>query len=990
MKLKLLALTLLSALCLSVSAGNTKTTVSQVTSGVTITDDVDYIVTGATPFTTSGYVDIQNTEHAVLIIQQIKPSVVLSNWMKYIKINGEQAVNGTNCQVKMYNHGAIIFPYAKGMSPLTCYTEQNFGGESCSTYTEGHSGGFMKNLTATTLNNKIRSFKLKRGYMVTFAIGTGGWGYSRCFIADQEDLEVSTLPAILDKKISSYRIFQWYNARKAGLASNGSAAANKALNTSWCYDWAQGNASNLPDTEWVPNHIYEDWPSASTCGSVTGSCHMKTNNEPGNSADDHPQSVEEVLNNWQNLMRTGMRLCSESSHDGSMNHLKQFIEAIDARGWRCDILDLHCYWAEGQFTSGNLGWYSSNYGNGRPIWISEWIWGASWNKNGCWGNGVTDTQILNQTKNILNTLNNTAIIERYAYWNSESKGHIYENGKLTALGEYYATMNDGLGYNAKNEYIPKNPPIEALGALTATYSRTRGTVALSWADPNGDMMEEIEVRCKLPEKSTYTVLENVEPQDKKGSGSLSYSYTTTVDEPGTYTFQIRAKGYDKKYYTTSDATINVAPAQGTSEIQFGRLNVDNTNSNEVLYTETFEEIPCVFIGTLTYSNMSLLAGNRTGATNSKTKFTYQPLPWKTSTGSLSKSEEIPFLALKPGNYTYGDMECEVGVSASNVAVDTLDYLWTDTTVVEFQKAFPEGVTPVVLTEIRNPKYVSNSTITTSLSTRIFDVTNTGFKYIIYSEAASKQKITQSQNVCYLAVTPGFDVVDNEAGIFIAAGHGNTQIYGSGQRENLFTVAAKDDQDNATTETLRLFAPIVLTQLQTNNFPSATMLRRTDKTEKDDEGNVWTTGTQVLRKLESSFTTKDEDGKEITVEPGNTGAQYRDNLGWVTISRVKEGGSTPDSYIPPTIDDPDDPNNPDEPNDPDDPNNPDNPDDPDAISTPTASTLAPQVVNRRIVMDGVSSFEVYSLTGAKVEAKATLEPGIYMVKANGKSTKVIVK
>ena len=963
MKLKLLALTMFSALSLSVSAGNTKTTVSQVTSGVTLTEDVDYIVTGATPFTTSGYVDIQNTEHAVLIIQQIKPSKVLSNWMKYIKINGEDAVNGTNCQVKMYNHGAIIFPYAKNMSPLTCYTEQNYEGESCSTYTEGHSGGFMKTLNATNLNNKIRSFKLKRGYMVTFAVGTGGWGYSRCFIADQEDLEVSTLPAILDQKISSYRIFQWYNARKAGLASNGSAAANQALNTSWCYDWAQGNASNLPDTEWVPNHIYEDWPSASTCGSVTGSCHMKTNNEPGNSADDHPQTVEVVLDNWQNLMRTGMRLCSESSHDGSMNHLKQFIEAIDARGWRCDILDLHCYWAEGSFTSGNLGWYSSNYGNGRPIWISEWIWGASWNKNGCWGNGVTDTQILNQTKNILNTLNNTAIIERYAYWNSESKGHIYENGRLTALGEYYATMDDGLGYNAKNEYIPKTPPIQDLGKLTSTYNRNKETVVLEWEDPNGDIMSNIEVRCKLPETTAYTTLETIEAKDQNSKGGVSYSYTATVDEPGTYVFQIREKGYDNKFYTTNETTINVAPAQGTNEIQFGKLIVENINANTTYYTEQFEEAPCVFIGTITNKNAKFYAGNRTAATNGKDRFTYQLLPWQTNEGAMDKSEEIPFLAIQAGNYTYGDMACEVGVVKEGVT--TGDVTWTDTVEVTFQKAFPEGVTPVVLTELRAPNYATGNS-TSALVCRVFDVTNTGFKYIVYSEYVTNRKIAVAQNVCYLAVTPGFEFVDEKEGILIAAGHGDTQLYGSTQRENLFTIATLDEEGNSAKETLKLNAPVVLAQLQTNNFPAVCMLRRTDSTEKDEDGNSWIVGTKIKRLLDHDLKVVDETGKEIIVSTTATAATYaayRDNLGWVTISKVKDGGSLPNT---PSI--------------------------PDAITTApsTGDVLAPRVVDRRIIVDGASSFEVYNIAGTKLDAKSALEPGIYMVKANGKSAKVLVK
>ena len=140
---------------------------AQVSSSVSLTTDVDYVITGETPFATAGSVDIQNTEHAVLIIQKIKPSKVIANWMGNIFIKGEKAVNGKNCQVKMYNRGAIVFPYGSDFKPLTCYTEENYGGTSCNNYTEGHSGGYMKTMTSALLNNQVKSFKLKRGYMVT-------------------------------------------------------------------------------------------------------------------------------------------------------------------------------------------------------------------------------------------------------------------------------------------------------------------------------------------------------------------------------------------------------------------------------------------------------------------------------------------------------------------------------------------------------------------------------------------------------------------------------------------------------------------------------------------------------------------------------------------------------------------------------------------------------------------------------------------------------
>ena len=967
MRLKLLALTLFAVLCLSANAANEKKEVGQVTDAVQLTTDVDYIITGTTPFATAGSVDIVNTEHAVLIFSNIRPSKVLTGFMDYIYINGEKAVDGENCQVKMYNKGTIIFPYAKNIAPLTCYTEQNFEGDVCTNYSEGHSGGFMKTLNTSTLNNKIRSFKLKRGYMVTFAVGQGGWGYSRCFIADQEDLEVNTLPTILDKKISSYRIFKWFNARKAGIGDSNDRDAISKMNLSWCYRmWPDPQGLNyLPDAEYIPHHYKESWPGAAELGSKDFSCHMKTNNEPGNPADEEPCSVDDILANWQGLMRTGMRLLSPSSHDGSLWHLDQFIDSIDARGWRCDILDIHCYWASG-FDNNNMVNFSNNHGHGRPIWISEWIWGASWNKNGCFGNGVTDATILSQTTSILNSLNNSAIVERYAYWNSESKGKIYNNGNVTELGKAYGNTDDGMGYNAKYEYIPKGTRIEPLGKLSSTYNRNKATVALEWSDPNGDIMSDIEIRCKLPESTAYTTIATVEAKDKTSAGGVSYSYTATVDEPGTYVFQIREKGYDNKYYTTNETTINVAPSQGTTEIQYGKLILDNFDANTIYYTTKFDATPCVFIGTLTNKNAKLYAGNRTAATNAMDRFTYQFVPWQTNEAkTMSNSEEVPFLALKEGNYTYGNMACEVGVVKEGVT--TGDVTWTDTVKVTFQKAFPEGVTPVVLTELRGPSFATG-TNTTALTCRVFDVTSTGFKYIIYTEYKTGRKINTSQTVCYLAITPGFDVVDAEEGILIAAGHGDTQIYGSSQRENPFSIAALDEEGNATTETLRLSSPTVLSQLQTNNFPAVTMLRRTDMTEKDEDGYAWTTGTKVKRLLDHDLEIINEDGTKTTVSTTATSsatAAYRDNIGWVTISKVKEGGSLPSSYTPPT---------------------------PDAITTPTngASALAPRVIDRRIIVDGASEFEVYSITGAKVEAKSILEPGIYVVKANGKSAKVIVK
>ena len=888
--MKKLTFLLLLLVGMMANAANTKATVTQVTGSITITADEDYVITSATPFTTTGSINIQNLEHGAVILAAVKPSVTISKWLSYVKINGAAAVDGENCQVRIYGKGAIIFPYGSDFAPLTCYTEPDFAGESCSTYREGNSGGFMLTLTAGSLNNKIRSFKLKRGYMVTFALGTVGWGYSRCFIAHDEDLEVAAMPSNMDARVSSYRLFKWYYSRKAGLASNGNADANGALNSTWCYDWGQGNASLLPDQEWVPNHIYEDWPPVATCGGVTQSCHMKTNNEPGNSADDHPQDVSTVLANWQNLMRTGMRLCSESSHDGSMNHLKSFIDSIDDRGWRCDILDLHCYWPGG---FNNLNWYSSEYGHGRPIWISEWIWGASWNRNGAFADGVTDAQILNETKNILNTLNSSDIVERYAYWNSESKAHIYENGRLTDLGKYYASMDDGIGFKRSKEFIPKvvfNTPTNLVG----TYNKAKGTFALTWNDSNGDMLDSVVVECKLPGATRFTWRHKVELKDCSSKNGASYSYTDIPEKAGAYYYRIAAYPIGTKTAKYSnEVSVSITETFGNADVQYGKMNITSLDAVTSNFTESMTSTPAVFMGVLSNKNSSLYPGNLITSAG-KTKFSYQIQPWQaqgSSASTMSKVEETAFLALPEGNYKYGTLDCEVG----SIQIQ-------DEAEVTFKQAFPEGVVPVVLVEVNNPaikKY--------PYSLNIIEVSNTGFKVKLQYEAsiAAEHAITLAVKMGYLAITPGIgnlisevessevigetiisktpcthegqaclEVVadqtirDTYSNIVIAAGIGENTMWGRTARNCTFKNG--DDQ-------LYFSNPKVFGKCQSSNYPGASILRiNTYVTETDAASPYkgYVTGVQVKRQVDGT------NASPHTVD-------YGDPLGYVVIDNGLE-------------------------------------------------------------------------------------------------------
>ena len=509
----LTAVILLLGLPLNGMAANKKTTVSQVTTAVTVTEDVDYTVTSDTPFTDDGSIDIANTDHAVVILSGVKPSAAI-RLLSHITIAGQKAVNNTNCQVKLYNLGAIILPYSdKGM--LTVYSEPDFGGTAVNSFGTENSGGYMNTLTEAKLNNQIRSFKLKRGYMVTFSTLPGGRGYSRCFIAADKDLEVASLPAVLDQRISSYRVFKWYDTGKKQLANDTRSNVLAALNVQSSYDWGQGNSSLLPDYEWVPNHIYEDWPSSATIGGTSQSPHTKNNNEPRNSSDDHPQDLATILGNWENMMRTGLRLCSPASWDGSdywnaTGFLAEFLDSIDARGWRCDIIDLHCYWPEGNF--GNIKNWVDKYK--RPVWISEWCWGASWNRNGAFASGVTQAQVKSALQRICGNLNSWNYVERYYYWNSEADiSKLYLNGKLTPAGEYYASMNSGLGYNGLYDFVPTTPRQYAPYAFKVI---TEGEgVNISWRDLNGEYNQLMQIERKL-KGGQWEVFMDVKPQEAGG------------------------------------------------------------------------------------------------------------------------------------------------------------------------------------------------------------------------------------------------------------------------------------------------------------------------------------------------------------------------------------------------------------------------------------------------------------------------------------------
>lgn len=851
------------AACLPSLADNTTQTVTQVTDAVTLDKDVDYHITSDTPFTSTGSINLTNTDHAVIIFDALKPSLAL-NQLAFISINGEQAVDGKNCQVKIYNRGAIIMPYDANFKPLTVYAEADFKGESCNDFNTNSSGGFMQTLTAEQLNNRIMSFRLKRGYMVTFALKDGGRGYSRCFVADKADIEVN-LPTLMQHRISSYRLFRWNDVSKAGLANNTGVEANDALNTQWCYSFGLGENTGI-DRECVPHHIYEDWPNAAACGSVnytTSSPNMKTNNEPRNTADDHPQTLDEILNNWESLMRTGQRLCTPSSWDGSYSFNQQFLDSIDARGWRCDILDIHAYWATGSFYS-----LQGLHNNARrPIWVTEWCWGASWNKNGAFASGVTEEQNADNVMNICNLMNNWNYVERYAYWNSErDPSRLYKNGALTEAGKRYAAMQPGLAYNSSvATYVPSNPRTYAPTNLELSFRADKSIATLIWSDKNGELNDSmwIERRVGTDKNAVFEYYKSVDLKDD----AASYTFQDTITTSGYYTYRVAIRTFNNRLLYTNEVVNNIAGTTSVGKdgqrgsLQYGTVTTGSSNEAFLYFADSFTEQPAIVFGSLSNRTASMMPLERVSniytvkddsGERKYSYFRYSIYPFNQVKSSSTKTDfyndytdYTSYLVAKAGTGKIGNLNYEAGVSDNCAANDTVD--------VTFTQEFAEA--PVVLA---SPIMAISTTERYPVLPRVFDVTTSGCKVVLQRQQALNESnaIKRTVKFSYVAFEKG--QTKDEAGKLITVK--DTTVS--------FTSKSTLGTDIAFGEKLKDAAFLI--QMQTLNNPALAVLR-----------------TRPL----SLYQTTDSTGTRIRLQVDDTSTEtapsrnnpWEERLGWITIS-----------------------------------------------------------------------------------------------------------
>lgn len=379
---------------------------------------------------------------AWIFLDRIPPSRVAAS-LTHFRVNGLPAVLNDNIRIVQYRSGAVVIPHPSDYAAMTVFANKSFTGASMPLKC------FVKYNDASLgeLKSAIRSFRLKRGYMATIAQQENGTGISKNYIAQDHDIEISSLPTELDQHIRFIRIFPWRWVSKKGIAGD----IWQKLNVGWYYDWNISKKSSL-DLEYVPIRQNRWWPELNQDWKAIGATHLLGYNEPDHK-DQANLSVDAAISGWPDLLGTGLRLGSPAVSDGGLKWLYEFINKADADKLRVDFVAVHYYHAI-QNPADAKGAANQFYHflkeihdrTHRPIWITEFNNGANWTKS-----KPNYPQEKAAIAKMIEMLDNTPFVERYAIYNwVEDVRNLQRNdGSLTPAGEVYRDKVSPLSYLSK-------------------------------------------------------------------------------------------------------------------------------------------------------------------------------------------------------------------------------------------------------------------------------------------------------------------------------------------------------------------------------------------------------------------------------------------------------------------------------------------------------------------------------------------------------------
>ncbi len=496
------------------------------------------------PATANGKVNL-TSDSAWLILEGVLPSEAILSHFSYISINGQPAVNNLNIRVTNYLRGCAIMAHSPNYEALTLYKDAAFTGDQmkCIPYK------YYKIADLGSFDNTVSSFKLKKGYMATLAQNENGTGFSKVFIADAQDIEISTLQVGLNDKVSFVRVFPWRYSDKKGFGSglpdfNRTIIPVKLTNSGWFYHWGTTSAEDLTDVEFVPTR----WNAKSLTDTrwkeildINYSSHLLGFNEP-DGAEQANMTLDEMLLYWPKMLESGMRLGSPAMAS-DLNLLYAFIDKCDELNYRVDFVAMHDY-GTGTAQQFYNKCKAIHDRTGRPIWIKEFNWGGTWTRP-----TPTYPQISARIAEIMEKYDTAGIIERYSIFNFDeivnNFGGVQNRAVFVtpAIPDYTLTPL-GIAYRDNVSPMAFNPleqidiPLKLVAPQNLTITNINGRVnKLVWNNFNftgiGNLfIERADGAGQFVNIAQINSTNISYDDDISATGLIKYTYRISVRETG--------------------------------------------------------------------------------------------------------------------------------------------------------------------------------------------------------------------------------------------------------------------------------------------------------------------------------------------------------------------------------------------------------------------------------------------------------------------------
>lgn len=752
-------------------------TLTTVDASQTLSSPVDLHVTAANNAMASGATINITNEDARLYFDNIRPSDLLSGYSNNIRIAGAAINPDVNARVSVWRHGTVILPHAADYTPMQAFTGEKFTKKSEKFATELYYSNAPaeavadENRAPLTLDNSIQSFKLKRGYMATLATNPDGTGYSRCFIAENEDISLEKLPAELAGKVSFVRVFPWFKASKKGWVGG-----NKKVDppegylddqaditrSTWVYCWStnadwcrtpEARGTTWRNQEFVP----EKWGAGGTSDwtkllNSHNTPHLLSYNEPDHSEQSNV-SVSTAIAEWPKHLQTGMRLGSPATTDFSW--LYNFLDECDKRNYRVDYVAIHAYWGGSGSSvqcSSVRDWYNAlkevHERSGRPIWITEWNNGANWTHEG-WPSDDAARKEKQRAfiEEVLAMMDTCSFIERYSLYNwvEEKRSLFWGSLDLTPAGEEYANFDAATAFSPNEEVIPEWNINSAPALTVALDSDSR--VNLSWTDEN------------LEQVDGYTVERAIGTGNYETIATTDYGTTTYSDGP---LDNAMTNGNDVTYRVSS--MLNNSIAQSSNETGFGTLAyredepaVSRLTMGKGMTPHVFnstDNSAVIISGVQTYAMKSPMLPRITDVNVGNCNFGLSSWNYNQSDAFVSRDTVGVMLFPEPGSYNLDGITALAG-KATEVTGEMRH--------ITFEKPFV--TTPVVLANTVTSRGATPAVACVS------NVTTEGFDLQIEYEQASQGNDT-TEDVDFVALTTGIGTLNGRT---IAVGYTSEPI-----------------------------------------------------------------------------------------------------------------------------------------------------------------------------------------------------------------------